>query len=163
MKAPIWKFAAALCVGLVCLGGWPLAAGERSCDEAAENCVAEMTERLRHKGWVGIELNHEDHGGNPRIVKVIDDSPAAAAGLRVGDRLLRVNGTPYRTDNEEAVREVYRASRPGTTITYVVSRDGSESEVVVTLGSIPNYLAAQWIGQHMMHHHAATADVDDRD
>ena len=39
MKAPFLKFAAALCIGLASLGGWPLAADEKSCDGEAEICV----------------------------------------------------------------------------------------------------------------------------
>lgn len=159
MNLSTWKLTAILCLGAACLVGGPLEAGERSCEEEAGDCVQQMRERLRHKGWVGIELEYGEEGDNPRILKVIEDSPAAAAGLRSGDLLVGLDGVAYRGDNEEAVRKVYRGSGPGSTITYQISRDGEESEVQVVLGHVPDYLTAQWIGHHMMHYHSAS-DAD---
>lgn len=154
MNFSTWKLTAILCLGVACLGGWPLLAGDWACEEDAEACVEAMKEKLRHKGWVGIELSYEEEGGSPRILKVIENSPAAAAGLRPGDVLLGLDGVAYRGDNEEAVRKVYKGCGPGKTITYRISRDGSETEVQVVLAHVPDYLAAQWIGHHLMHYHS---------
>ena len=44
---------------------------------------------------------------------------------------------------------------PGKTVTYTVVRNGSEKDLKVELGSIPETVMAQWIGQHML-----TAHVD---
>jgi len=42
------------------------------------------------RAWLGI--NCVEQGGQLRVVRVNDDSPAEAAGLRVGDRILGIDG-----------------------------------------------------------------------
>ena len=43
------------------------------------------------RAWLG--LNCVEQGGMLRIVRIADDSPADVAGLQVGDRILRIDGT----------------------------------------------------------------------
>jgi len=44
------------------------------------------------RAWLGI--NCIEQGGQVRVVRVNDDSPAEVAGLRVGDRIATIDGTP---------------------------------------------------------------------
>lgn len=44
------------------------------------------------RAWLGI--NCIEQGGQVRVVRVTDDSPAEVAGLRVGDRIASIDGTP---------------------------------------------------------------------
>ncbi len=44
------------------------------------------------RAWLGI--NGVEHGGQVRVLRVSDDSPAEAAGVRVGDRITAIDGTP---------------------------------------------------------------------
>ena len=44
------------------------------------------------RAWLGI--NCIEQGGQVRVMRVNDDSPAQAAGLRVGDRIAAIDGTP---------------------------------------------------------------------
>ena len=46
------------------------------------------------RAWLG--LNCVELGGSLRVVRVTDDSPADVAGLQVGDRILRIDGTEVR-------------------------------------------------------------------
>ena len=46
------------------------------------------------RAWLG--LNCVEQGGMLRVVRVTDDSPADVAGLQVGDRILRIDGTEVR-------------------------------------------------------------------
>jgi carboxyl-terminal processing protease len=41
---------------------------------------------------VGIRLQKEESSGNLRVVEPIPNSPAAAAGIRIGDRILAIDG-----------------------------------------------------------------------
>lgn len=61
-----------------------------------------------------------------------EETPAAEAGLRPGDRITAVNGTEVRTwqETRRAIRQ--NAGQP-TTFTFV--RDGEEREVTITLGT----------------------------
>lgn len=73
-------------------------------------------------------------GGQPvatsEVTQVVDDSPAAAAGLRPGDRVVAVDGAQVSTFDE--VRGAV-AGRPGEQVTMTVARDGGTREVSLTL------------------------------
>ena len=41
---------------------------------------------------------------------------------------------------------------PGADFTYTVSRKGSKVDLDVELGTLPDSVKAQWVGNHMMDH-----------
>ncbi len=69
------------------------------------------------------------------VIPTLDDgteSPAAAAGLEAGDKLVAINGTP--TPDWTAVGEEL-STRPGEEIVLTVERDGELIELTPTLAS----------------------------
>jgi S1-C subfamily serine protease len=66
-----------------------------------------------------------------KIIQVSDSSPASQAGIKVGDELLRVAGTPV--DSEAAVRRAMAPFRWGDVVDVVLKRDGKEVAVPVPL------------------------------
>lgn len=69
------------------------------------------------------------------VTTVAADGPAAAV-LREGDRLLRVNGAPVQT--VAALQDVVGSTPPGATVPVTYQRDGVESTAPVTLGTRPD-------------------------
>lgn len=69
------------------------------------------------------------------IVSPIEDTPAEKAGLRTGDKIIRINGTEYTADQIDQAVSIMKGM-PGTSVTLTVQRlkeDGTSdiSDVVV--------------------------------
>ncbi len=71
------------------------------------------------------------------ITQVEPNSPAEKAGLKAGDIVTALNGTPVKSANELRLRISQTA--PGTTVKLgVVREDGSTAELPVTLAQLPS-------------------------
>ncbi len=84
-----------------------------------------LAERLGLKGRTGV-----------RVTRVID----AGAGLRAGDVILAIDGDPIGASNpgdEEVFAAAIRRYRIGASVPLLLSRDGKEISVPVTLAASP--------------------------
>jgi len=87
---------------------------------------------VRH-AYVGIRI--EDVTTGARITQVVSGSPAAKAGLKVGDVVTAFDGKTV-TSAEVLTADVSNA-RPGETVTVTVRRKGTTKHLSVTLGVQP--------------------------
>lgn len=71
---------------------------------------------------------------------VVDDGPAAEAGLREGDVIKTLNGEQI--DGWPSFRTEIASHQPGDEVELGIIRDGSEQTVTVTLGELPDDLRA---------------------
>jgi len=71
---------------------------------------------------------------------VQDGTPANKAGLKEGDVIVTLNGN--RIKSFETFRAEIATTSPGTKVTLGVIRDGEKKQIDVTLGELPNKLAA---------------------
>jgi S1-C subfamily serine protease len=128
------------------------AGGGSDCDASTQDCLNYMVKNLKNRGWVGLEL--DDKGGIDQMVvtKVIEDSPAEKAGFEVGDTMVAVNGVAFSEENQQQLNDIKYSMKPGADYTYTVARKGSQIDLDVELGEIPQSVMAQWIGNHMMDH-----------
>jgi len=77
------------------------------------------------------------------IVKIVSDSPADEAGLKVGDVIIAVDGDPL----EGSLAEVIRKHKPGDVLTLTIRRGVRELDVDVQLGRHPEKDGAvPWLG-----------------
>jgi len=65
-----------------------------------------------------------------------------------------MDGVDYTKDNTEAIKASWSKVTPGSEVTCVVKRSGSKVKIHATLGTMPNEMVAQYIGEHMMKAHA---------
>ncbi len=79
---------------------------------------------------IGIRIDGDDDG--VRIVDVFRGSPAAASGLRRGDRIAAVDGTAIDGGAADRVVELVRGE-PGTPVTLTVTRPGSAEPIIATM------------------------------
>ena len=157
----------ALCSSLLAtlLGAGLARAGEpQPCKMAAEDCLHEMASYYRSTGWVGIMI-HPNEAGEYVVTKVWAESPAAAAGFEDGDVLLAFEGLTFTKDKKAELKAAYKKSKvPGNEVTYRVRRGDRELDIELELAAVPQSLASQWIGDHMLHGHATemrTAEAQD--
>ena len=75
---------------------------------------------------LGFVLSADDQGAATRLVEeVVEDTPAAASGLRAGDRIVAIDGRPVAVD---AIRDTISSSE-GRPLTLVVQRDGDRVQI----------------------------------
>jgi S1-C subfamily serine protease len=71
-----------------------------------------------------------------QISSVVSGSPAAQAGLRVGDVVTKLND--QQIDQEHALQSLLLRFRPGNTVRLTIVRDGATQTVEVTLATRPS-------------------------
>ncbi len=81
-------------------------------------------------GGIGIEVGVED--GFVKVISPIDDTPAARAGIKPGDLIIRLNGTPLKGLPLNNAVNMMRG-KPGTSLTLTIVRQGVEKPLKVKL------------------------------
>ncbi len=97
--------------------------------------IGGSTEPEARHGWLGVGLG--DGEGGLGITGVDRDSPAIKAGIRPGDRIVRINDVAMK-DYEQIIKTV-GAQVPGRTIRLALQRGDEELEVSATLGKRYTY------------------------
>lgn len=81
-------------------------------------------------GGLGIEVGLED--GFVRVVSPIEDTPAARAGVRAGDLIIKIDDKATKGMNLQDAVKLMRG-KPKTSITLTLSRKGEPLPIVVTI------------------------------
>lgn len=87
---------------------------------------------VSQSGYLGISVA-PDSRGRLVIGEVAPDSPAARAGLQMGDVLLQAGGQAVRTPEE--LRDLLLSRTPGVTLRMEVERQGKPLDLSATMGS----------------------------
>src|SRR5581483_11184283 len=111
----------------------PDLAGYRTVDTAVTTTIRPFrtdAAPAAQPGYLGVYVT-ADEQGQLVLAEVAADSPAIKAGLRRGDRLVRLEGQELA--GAESFRELLRARAAGEKIKLAVVRDGKPVEVIATL------------------------------
>jgi len=93
------------------------------------------------RGWIGAEyadVNSLQNTGvthGVAVVAIYENSPAAKAGLKVGDILTTLDGEPIA--NQLELRNKEAAMAPGTGVTLAGTRNGKDFSLSITLAERP--------------------------
>ncbi|MBI5857293.1 MAG: S41 family peptidase [Sphingobacteriales bacterium] len=99
--------------------------------------VKEADEDLEGKfEGIGVEFNVFNDTVN--AVYVIPDAPGDKAGLKIGDKLLEVNGNSLtrKGQSNDSIKALIKGPK-GTKAAFKIMRDGQQQSVTVSRGTIP--------------------------
>lgn len=82
------------------------------------------------RGFAGIELNSDKEAVS--IASVLGKSPAAAAGLKTGDKIVEIGGKSVRTLDD--VRRLTADTAAGTSLPFLIRRDGKTMTIRLKMG-----------------------------
>ena len=106
-------------------------------DVAAKSAEAIVQGKPVQTGYLGVGMTDPTSGRAGALVQEVQpNSPAAKAGLRVGDLVVAIDGKAVESYDELASQ--IRSHKPGDKVTLKVVRDGSETDVSATLAQRPS-------------------------
>jgi len=92
---------------------------------------------------VQVEEETEHEEGGARVTRVIEDSPAEAAGIAQGDIIVSFGGDTVR--GPVSLTTKIHAREPGDAVTVVVIRDGKKHKLEAELGDIAGCIVAEGV------------------
>ena len=115
--------------------------------ELAEEVVADLQDDGQIiRGWLGVQIQPigEDiaarlslpDGNGALVVETQPNSPALAAGLKVGDAIRAVDGAVV--EGPRALSRLIAGKPPGETVALAVWRNGTELDISVDIGELPS-------------------------
>jgi C-terminal processing protease CtpA/Prc len=136
-------------------------AAYKKCSADAQSCLNWFADKYKNRGWAGVSLEMSDAG--LRVSEVHPGTPAAGAGVQVGDVLVAINGVEYKPENQDKMAEFEEQMVPGGEFTYTISRNGTTKDIGFALAEMPMDVVARMVGMHMLNDHAAVevASADD--
>ncbi len=157
MKRRVAVLATVVAVALLVSGSHPAAAGQK-CPLPLDECLKQMAASARSTGWIGLELDDLMPSGGYRVMDVIPGSPAAKAGIRIGDVLSAIDAIGMAGNDPGAFLRARAGWKPGQKVKFTILRGGVERHIVITLVPMPADVMAKWIGKHMLEHVPAEDD-----
>lgn len=85
------------------------------------------------QAFFGITLGEPSDVEGVRVERVAGNSPAATAGVRTGDFLVKLEGSDFTRPNR--LTDLLYEKRAGDTLSFTVRRDGKDIEMKVTLAA----------------------------
>ncbi len=140
-----------LSAALMMLAASAFAGSGEKCSYGTQACLNHWA-GSKDMGWTGLELDKSDPAAIT-VKAITPDSPAAAAGLQVGDVVLALNGV--KMSDKAGLKKAKGSWKAGQSVTYTVQRAGAEQQVAVTLAKAPELVYASMVGNHMIESHAA--------
>lgn len=147
------KFAA---IALV-VGAGALAAEEgRKCTASAHECELAIRQMLSGRRYLGAQLEELTPAGLT-VKAVMPDGPAERGDLRVGDRLMLVNGHPTAEATIRDFKQILNDAKSTGKLWMIVQRHGILKRVDIRLEPFTKAQIDKIVAQHLAKAHTSTA------
>lgn len=131
-----------------------LYADDPKCNLAARECDQQIRSMLSGKRYLGATVDERKPG---LVVKtVLEKSPAWRAGLRVGDRLIAVNGKSVTQATQRDFKQLVAAARETGKLGIIIWRSGAYSKVEIRLEPYTKEQMDKIIAGHLTTHTASS-------
>ena len=111
-----------------------------------ERLIADSKKR---RGWLGITVSHKNgkvESDTLLVTHVFPNSPAAAAGLKAGDYILKCNG--IRVRNLTELLDEINPQKPQSRVSFKLLRHGTVMQRTVSLGERPSLMSIRNAFKH---------------
>lgn len=112
---------------------------------AADPVAPGSAQRSNAQQQAALGVFMSESNGQVRVIGLAPGSPAAQAGIRVGDELRKVNDESIKT--ARGMTDEIAEFEPGDHVTLTIQRNGAEQQLHATLGARSSVFAAQQAGR----------------
>lgn len=140
----------------VAFGASAFAADEgRKCSASARECEQAIRQMLSGRRYLGAQLEETNPG---LVVKaVMPDGPADHADLKVGDRLMAVNGHPAAKATISDFKKILNDAKGTGRLMVIVQRHGMVKRIDIWLEPFSKAQIDKIVAQHLAQAHTSTA------
>jgi S1-C subfamily serine protease len=147
------KFARLL--ALASLVAFGISADEPRCTQTAKECDHQIRQMLSGCRFLGMTVDERNPG--LVITKIVPNSPAARYGLKVGDRLIAVNGKSLTNASPREFKQIVADARSTCRLWMIISRGGAYTKLEARLEPYSKEQIEKIISAHLSQSHTTTA------
>lgn len=143
---------AAVLVSAAAIGS---AADAPRCSYSARDCEQQIRQMLTGRRFLGVQIEEKNPG---LVIKTVaPNSPAARAGLKIGDRLIAVNGKSLTQATALEFKRLIGASRETGRFWLIIWRRGAYTKLEARLEPYTKEQIDKIINSHLVESHTSTA------
>ena len=142
-------------VALLFVGAGLQAEEARTCSASARQCEQAIRKMLSGRRYLGAQLEELNPGLG--VKAVMPDGPADRADLRVGDRLMAVNGRSTQEASIRDFKQILNDAKNTGRLWVVVQRRGTLKRVDVRLEPFSKAQIDKIVAQHLAQSHPSEA------
>jgi S1-C subfamily serine protease len=86
------------------------------------------------RAYLGAQIKNDPAGQGVAVVEVLPNSPAAKAGLKNTDIIVKLNTVNVADGTVTTFIQAIAHHKPGDTVELLILRDGKKNKLTVTLG-----------------------------
>jgi len=127
----------------------------KMCTAPASECEKAIRELSSGRRYLGVKIKELEPG--IIVETVIDEGPAARADLRVGDRLMSVNGHPTVKAGIKDFKQILYSAKDTGVLWIIVLRQGILKKVDVRLEPYTKAQIDKMVAQHLAQAHGISS------